>query len=172
MVFLQSCHNGDCSGKLQPDIHRRKFTEDEKKWILISDSSLLYKYYNNGKIDTVNGIYEIDTRFIENSLPFNCYILNFSEINSKLMFPSLFNSNNFLSYDMSNQYVDNYEIIFQLGEPIRYNYDYKTDTALINGKIYDNVIKCYREKDTVYLAKGTGWIYIKHKGRKFELIPK
>jgi len=49
------------------------------------------------------------------------------------------------------------------------NADTKLDTALVNGKIYNNV---YKTRSGNYLAKGVGWIFFKNdQNETAELIP-
>lgn len=175
LALFQSCFlETDCANYSYPDVYKRKFTEDEKKWIIIQDTSALYKYYNNSKIDTVNGLYKIDTSLINTYSATLCYNIYYSKIKSGLKFPSIYNkSNTFINYEMENPYEgdDDFHFMVYIQNERLFGGYYKFDTVLVNGKIYNNVFKYYSKKDTLYLAKNFGWIYFSNRDEKFELIP-
>ena len=155
-VFIFACtRKHDCE-----DEKRYPFSEDDLKWVQLADTAPTFKItsrYNGFHIDTVKVSYDFSHEEGTETTEWCGQILYLS-YGVHITFPlhdGRIMSTGFLLEN--NRKKGGMKVDFGADE---YLYDdTKLDTALVNGKIYNNV---YKSRKGNYYAKSIGWIYFRN----------
>ena len=167
IFFLNACNRKhDCE-----DEKRYPFLNEDMKWVQLADTAPTYKIttkYSGFHIDTVKVAHYVTHEEYDKttewcgSVLYSCYsvYITFPLYNGRDMSP--------LELRFENTKKGGGMQVHFGGDEYLYS-DTKLDTAMINGKIYENV---YKSRAGNYYAKGIGWIYFKNNNNETaEIIP-
>jgi len=169
IVLNNSCNRKhDCT-----DEKRYPFSKEDLKWVQLVDTSPSFKItsrYSGFHIDTVktnyNIVYEEKYETTEwcGKILYSCYSVDLEWVtlhDGRVMSPLDLNFENTKKGGGMRVHFGADEYLYD---------DTKLDTALINGKIYNDVFK---SRSGNFYAKGIGWIFFKNdQNETAELIPK
>lgn len=177
-LLMSSCEQPCPSGS--KTITRPDFTEDQMKWVKVSDTAPRFKVttydgVGNATIDTLQGHYTMSIENLSNLYQDECTTIKYQEATNTLT----------IKDKQGEDYIDmyftisNYERDGGFTGSIRRNPGFNEatvlDTAYVNGKLYHDVYKYDISSPNdifkIYYAKGVGFIQKAFSDQSIELIP-